>query len=65
MGLAFAELEKDRQAQASTMAWILVVNPPRERPMQRDRVCFFAVGRVLVHPNGRRIDHLDIAVVSL
>ena len=26
---------------ASTRAWILVVSPPRERPMQRDRVAFF------------------------
>ena len=26
---------------ASTSAWILVVKPPRERPMQRDRVVFF------------------------
>ena len=26
---------------ASTRAWIFVVKPPRERPMQRDRVSFF------------------------
>ena len=26
---------------ASTRAWILVVKPPRERPMQRDRMSFF------------------------
>ena len=30
---------------ASTRAWILVVNPPRERAMQRDRWSFFGCWR--------------------
>jgi hypothetical protein len=33
--------------------------------MQRDRVAFFAVGGVLMDPDRRRIDHLDIAVIGL
>jgi hypothetical protein len=32
--------------------------------MQRDRVAFFAVGGVLVDPDRRRVDHLDIAVIG-
>ena len=38
MGLPGGELERDRQAmRASVTAWILVVRPPRERPMQTAR----------------------------
>jgi hypothetical protein len=33
--------------------------------MQRDRVSFFAIGGVLMDPDGRRVDHLDVTIVSL
>ncbi len=49
---------------ALTRACILVVRPPRERPMQRDRPSFFGVGGVLVNADRGGIDHLDVALVS-
>jgi hypothetical protein len=33
--------------------------------MQRDRSSFLGVGGVPMHAGGRRVDHLDVAVVSL
>ena len=50
---------------ASTRACILVVSPPRERPMQSDRPSFFGVAAMLVHPDRGTVDHLDIALISL
>ncbi len=50
MSLAFSELQGDGQAHGIDQAWILVVSPPRERPMQRDRVCFFTVRGMLMDP---------------
>ena len=50
---------------ASTSAWIFVVRPPRERPMQRDRIVFLTIGGMLVHPDRGAIDHLDVAIISL
>ena len=38
---------------ASTSAWIFVVKPPRERPMQRDPSVFLTVGGVLMNPDRR------------
>ena len=35
MRLSLGQLERDGMPLASTTAWILVVNPPRERPMHR------------------------------
>ena len=60
----------------STKAWILVVRPPRERPMHAARAWFgprmswhmapfFAVGTMLMHPDRRGVDHLQIAVIGL
>src|ERR1700745_2525179 len=45
MRLAFGQLSAIGRPQASTSAWILVVRPPRERPMQRDRSAFFGCWR--------------------
>ena len=50
---------------ASTRACILVVSPPRERPMQSDRPSFFGVAAMLVHSDRGTVDHLDIALISL
>lgn len=61
---------------ASTRASILVVSPPRERPMQQGSASssspplgtstspFFAVGGVLVDTDGGPVGHLQIAVVG-
>jgi hypothetical protein len=42
-----------------------LVSPPRERPMQRLRALFFAIGGVLMHPHDCAVDHLNFAVISL
>jgi hypothetical protein len=39
--------------QASTKTWILVVNPPRKRPMLRDRAAFFDHWRRADAPGSR------------
>ena len=49
MGLSLLSWRAIGSPSASTSAWILVVRPPRERPMQRDRPSFF--GR-LRHADG-------------
>ena len=47
-----------------TKAWILVVRPSREAPMQRDLSSLLGVGGVLMHAVAGGIDHLDAAIVS-
>lgn len=41
--LALGQFQRDRLPSASTSAWIFVVSPPRERPMQQDRSSFLAL----------------------
>ena len=61
---------------ASTSAWIFVVDPPHERPMHRLAATFpaavrassappFTVGGMLMHADGRGVDHLHVARVGL
>lgn len=47
-----------------TMTWILVVSPPRERPMQREQASFLGVAAILVNSDRGRTDHLDVAFTS-
>src|SRR5690554_6014645 len=57
---------------ASTRAWILVVNPPRERPMHRGSGSsptavfgpLFCVRTMLVNADRGTVDHLEVALVS-
>lgn len=50
---------------ASTKAWIFVLSPPRERPMQSDRSLLGTVGPGLVNPDREAVDHLHITIVRL
>ena len=65
IGLSRAQLQDNGRLLASTRACILVVSPPRERPMQSDRPSFFGVAAMLVHSDRGTVDHLDIALISL
>jgi len=61
-------LRAENEENDVSTAWILVVSPPRERPMALSSAAFaFFLGRsaLLVNPDMRTVDHHDIAVASL
>ncbi len=62
--LAGRELERDGQAICSTTAWILVVRPAARATHATGSVFFWGVSDMLVNPNRRTVDHLDIAIAS-
>ena len=65
MGLPFGQLEPDRQAEGIDQGVYLgrqaAARATHEGGIGR---LFFGVGRVLVDADRRRVDHLDIALVS-
>ena len=66
VGLTGREFQLDRQAVAVYERGILVVFPPRERPMQSLSPPFVAVGGVLMDPDGGRVkNHLDATIISI
>lgn len=49
---------------ASTRAWIFVIRPPRESPMQGSAYPVFSAGTKPVNANTRTVDHHDVSTVT-
>ena len=62
--LAGVRTSSSGRPRASVRAWILVVSPPRERPIQRSGWLFLS-WRNADHAHRGAVDHLHIAVVGL